>query len=136
MKFKPIPDDGCGPFDDPTGYWWVGHPRCERPGEKEHILIDNRDKLDFISGVSDPDADYSYDEYAIVKLDGVYFLCQTSGCSCPSPSETWYVYSFGTLEEAVHPIVNGEIEDAWVQEWLKDSMEIGIIQIFHDAAGP
>lgn len=108
MKFKPIGD--VENFDCPTGYWWVGHPECEDVGEKERILIDNRDRLDFISGVSDPNADYSYDEYALVKLDGVYFLCQTSGSSCPSPSETWSVFSSGTLEE-VWPVFFGRAPD-------------------------
>lgn len=34
---------------------------------------------------------YEYDEIAILHLDGRFGLAETSGCSCPSPSETWDV---------------------------------------------
>lgn len=44
-------------------------------------------------------ASYEYDDVALLRLDGAYALASTSGCSCPSPNETWDV-SPTTLAEA------------------------------------
>lgn len=114
MRFKPL--DGDQYYNCPTGYYWVGHPRCDNKDKEERILIDNRDKLWFIDGVSDPDADYSYDEYALVQYKRIYYVCNTSGCSCPDPTETWSVIGFGTKQKALQEAIGNDYR-TWVGEW-------------------
>ena len=41
--------------------------------------------------INDAEASYSYHDYALVRLHGEWYLLETAGCSCPSPSETWGV---------------------------------------------
>lgn len=41
--------------------------------------------------IEDADASYSYDDWALCRIGLQYYLCNTSGCSCPSPEETWEV---------------------------------------------
>lgn len=100
-----------GPITD--NWWnedfgWVGHPACEQKGEDETLLIERRADVELVGGIEDEDLNYEYDEFALVKLDGVYYLLQTSGCSCPSPSETWSVQQKGTLQEIRDSITSGE----------------------------
>lgn len=68
---------------------WVASPRCEFPTEHERKLIENRKNIVVYGYVEDAEANYSYDDFALVSLYENYYLLCTSGCSCPSPSETW-----------------------------------------------
>ena len=70
---------------------WVGHGACERPGQLESIMITNRDMVLVLAEISDDNACYDYDDFALCLFGGGFYLLQTSGCSCPSPSETWRV---------------------------------------------
>ncbi len=70
---------------------WIGHPRCESPGEDEQFLIEHREMIELVAQIEDKDASYSYDEWAVIQVSDDYYLLSTSGCSCPSPSETWLV---------------------------------------------
>ena len=77
-------------------YWnhsfgWVGHPRCENQGDVEKEFIENREKLEIIGGVVDETLSYEYDEFAVVRYKEDLYLLETSGCSCPSPVETWHI---------------------------------------------
>lgn len=72
-----------------TEYDWMASPDCEAPGADEALLISRRDDIDVIGTVEDAEADYSYDDWALIRLDGAYWVLSTSGCSCPSPRETW-----------------------------------------------
>lgn len=74
-----------------TEHSWACSNHCERPGEDEQRLIDRRSEVVVLGEVCDAEADYSYDDFALVRLDDDYYLLNTSGCSCPSPSETWSV---------------------------------------------
>lgn len=88
-------------------FGWVGHKDCHNPTKEENFLINNRNKLNIVGGVCDRDASYSYDDFALVELDGEYWLCQTSGCSCPSPSETWCVDIGPTTLEEIRAFILG-----------------------------
>lgn len=70
---------------------WIGHPSGGGFQELGLFIIEHRTELKVIGEVSDNSASYSYDDYALVKLKGKYYLLETSGCSCPSPTETWCV---------------------------------------------
>lgn len=77
---------------------WIGHPRCESPSEREKFLIEHREDIEVIAQIADTDACYSYDDYAVIRVlvrgrskRESFYLLNTSGCSCPSPSETWCV---------------------------------------------
>jgi len=98
---------------------WVGAPECESRGTDEDLLIRRRDEIEVLAEISDPDACYSYDELAVVRLPGEgYFLCQTSGCSCPSPSETWGVTGrFASVEEVVNAIKAGDYSGFTLDDW-------------------
>lgn len=77
---------------------WIAHPRCESKGEVEKFLIEHREDIEVIARIVDNNASYDYDDWALicVPLKGrprreSFYLLNTSGCSCPSPSETWGV---------------------------------------------
>lgn len=53
---------------------------------------------------------YEYDDVALLRLDGAYALATTSGCSCPSPNETWDVAPT-TLAEARQHIATHALYD-------------------------
>jgi hypothetical protein len=107
MKLGPLDKHGWSQ----DGMEWIANPRCEDKGELEQKLIDRRDDIEVIGMVTDDEADYSYDEWALIKLDSDYYLLSTSGCSCPSPSETWYVnLGPATLAEIKNDIVNGDYD--------------------------
>lgn len=77
-----------------TEHEWVGHPDGGSGGD-ERKLIDRRAEVEVCDlEVHDAEANYSYHDYALVRLDGLWYLLETSGCSCPSPSETWTI-TFG-----------------------------------------
>lgn len=86
--------------NDHGSYYWVAHPSGVSGGyysnkasdqSLEKMLCERRYELDIIGGIEDKEADYSYDDWALAKLDKDYYLFSTSGCSCPSPTETWRV---------------------------------------------
>jgi hypothetical protein len=101
-----------GPFklDPEKDYWdqtfgWVGHPN----GGDD--FADRRKDMTVIGGITDDEASYSYDDWALVLLDGQYYLFSTSGCSCPSPSETWRVEKGpATLQEIREHVNSGNYE--------------------------
>ena len=60
-------------------------------------LVTHRDHIEVIGGWSDDQCEYEYHEIALVRLDNdstsevQYYALTTSGCSCPSPNETWII---------------------------------------------
>lgn len=117
MKDEDIPSYGH-PF------WWVGHP-ASREGKNEYSVlhrefITNRHKLEIIGGVDDPNACYDYDEFAIVRYKRKLYLLETSGCSCPSPSETWSIIHGPTTKAAlIAAIKAGEYQGYTLPEWAE-----------------
>ena len=89
------------PYKVEGDYNWIASERCENAREVEQHLIENKDKIEVFGEISDDEASYSYDDWALIRLDGKFYLLQTSGCSCPSPSETWGV--------AVGPVTLAEV---------------------------
>lgn len=77
------------PYKIEGEYNWIAHERCENASTREQNLIARRDEIEVFGEISDDEASYSYDDWALIRLDGQFYLLQTSGCSCPSPSETW-----------------------------------------------
>lgn len=63
--------------------------------DEEKRFVRDRDLAETIAEVADPYADYSYNSWALCSLDGCYYVFNTSGCSCPSPSETWELVLWG-----------------------------------------
>lgn len=85
---------------DPACPDWIAHPDGVYIGAEERVLIDNRNRIEVIGVVTDAEANWSFDDYALVLLDGSYYLLNTSGCSCPLPEEEWrVVFGPSTLEE-------------------------------------
>jgi hypothetical protein len=85
MDAQQVPHGG----KDLTDSDWVAHPHGGDGGEDCQRLKARRADLVVYGYVTDAEAFYSYDDYALVSLDGAFYLLNTSGCSCPSPSETW-----------------------------------------------
>lgn len=73
--------------------------RTEYYNNYSHPIIDNWDRVTTLCESEDPHACYSFDDYALCELDGVYYVINTAGCSCPSPAEEWEVLFSGTKSE-------------------------------------
>lgn len=77
----------------------------------EQVLVARRYELEILGGVTDETASYSYDDWALCELDGEYYLFSTSGCSCPSPNETWRVeIGPATLQEIRNHVISGHYD--------------------------
>jgi len=95
--------------EDQKNYNWIANPRCDYPKDNEKFLIANRDKITVLGEITDEDLSYDYDEFAFIKVGRKYYLLNTTGCSCPSPSETWHVYMGpSTKAEIRKAIVEGD----------------------------
>lgn len=103
--------------DDWGALWfWVAHPdalsgRDVKSPEYAAMkyLVDRRSDIDVLGGVIDEDLSYEYDEFALIKLDGDFYLLETSGCSCPSPTETWgIVQGPASLSQIKECLVQGK----------------------------
>jgi hypothetical protein len=77
-------------------FYWIGDPACDGIGEKERLFIDRRADVQLIAGAC-ADLSYEFDETAVCRLDGKFYVLNTSGCSCPSPSEKWGV-AYGPID--------------------------------------
>lgn len=89
--------------------YWVGHPEGGDGDDVSRDLIAHRYEIEILGEVTDDEASYSYDDWALCELRGQYYLLATSGCSCPSPSETWRVEKGpATLEEIRRHITEGD----------------------------
>ncbi len=93
---------------------WVVSSKSERWGARTHdkldadeaFFVDNAERAVLIAESSDPNANYDYNDYALCELDGRFWLFNTSGCSCPSPTETWCVsWIVPSKEEALAKLV-------------------------------
>ncbi len=99
---------------------WVGSPRGGNYNDADDNLIkENRDKVEVLAEVSDPDQDYSYDDTAVCYLEGHgYFLVQAAGCSCDGPEDTWSVSQrFATKEEILAAIDAGEYTGCTIPDY-------------------
>lgn len=83
---------------------WACHPDARGVTGAEKMLQERRAEVMLVTEASVGGQCYSYDDYCVVMLDDVYYLLNTTGCSCPSPTETWCVLSEGTLEEVKQEI--------------------------------
>lgn len=93
-------------------YHWVAHKNIgASSGSAEEFLIQHRYEIEIIGGIQDNTASYSYDDWALCELKGKYYMLSTSGCSCPSPTETWRIEKGpATLTEIRQHILNGDYE--------------------------
>jgi hypothetical protein len=89
---------------------WVGSAQGGDGGPDDSLLIQNRDQVEILAEVDDPNRDYEFDCMAVCYLKGHgYFIVQATGCSCPSPSETWtVVHRFRTKSQVMKAIEDGE----------------------------
>lgn len=111
-------------WDQP--FHWVGHHDGGDDSFEAQHLIKNRYDIEILGGIEDKDASYSYDEWALCKLDGAFYLLSTSGCSCPSPSETWRVeIGPSTLSEIRAHVQGGHYEGYTVpKKQMNEFMEL------------
>lgn len=92
----------------------------------ELFFCENSDRATTIAWSSDPNESWDYDDYALAELDGVYYAFNTSGCSCPSPDETWELIFKGSRDELLAFLRwdDGSTE-AW-REFLRAVERVGI----------
>lgn len=101
-------DPSKSPYDQE--FWWVAHPDGAST-DAQFDLVKRRYELEIIGGVQDKDASYSYDDWALCRLGNKYYLLSTSGCSCPSPAETWRIEIGPTsLKKIKTHVESGEYE--------------------------
>lgn len=68
---------------------WVADPAGVDGDRERALLARQRGDIEILGGVVDEEASYEFDEWALIRLRGDYYLLRSSGCSCPSPSEVW-----------------------------------------------
>ena len=89
---------------------WPGHPSGGAAGDPDDVAIrDAREAgtLEWHAYINDAEADYSFDDWALMRIasPGQWGVLNTSGCSCPSPTEEWRSTILGTAEEVCDWIV-------------------------------
>lgn len=114
MDHANAPQDTKFQSPDHSRAGWVGHPDCQEGSDDCRRLIANRDRIEVISSWEEPNLEYEYHEEAIVRLDLAYYALTTTGCSCPSPTETWCIdYGPATLDEMRAWAALGPRADVW-----------------------
>lgn len=73
-------------------------------------LMELRDAAAVLAEV-DVGESYEYDIRTVVATGETWWLVTTSGCSCPSPSETWSVEQKATRIEMTERILAAEAEE-------------------------
>jgi hypothetical protein len=108
-KIDPTHVESYGYYSGNEEFAWVGAPQAHPTDEAGKRLVARRFDLLIHGGVYDEDADYSFDDWALVELDGEFYLVNAAGCSCPSHEETWGV-DFGpaTLGEIRGHLLSGD----------------------------
>lgn len=84
----------------------------------ERWMYDRRSEVDVITTGERDDLSYEYDDIAILHLDGRLGWATTSGCSCPSPSETWDVTEV-SLEEACDKLIEMQAPSDYRNDWAR-----------------
>lgn len=99
----------------------------ENISEVERFVIDNAAIAKVVAKSSDPHADYSYDDFALIEIDEYYCVFETSGCSCPDPSDTWGLVWMGTRNQ-----LSAKISEKWKDSysssgWIAFQQEVAKI---------
>jgi hypothetical protein len=115
----------CKVKDSP--FKWIGDPDGGvDDSDADNLLKLRRDDLVVWGGADDPDASYSYDETALVSYDTDFYVVQTAGCSCPSPSETWGTSVVGSLGKIILWFTNGSYQGYTFPPYAKTEIEKAI----------
>jgi hypothetical protein len=115
----------CKVKDSP--FRWIGDPDGGvDDSDADNILKLHRDDLVVWGGADDPEASYSYDETALVSYDTEFFVVQTGGCSCPSPSETWQTALVGNLGKISLWFAKGEYKGYTFPQYAMDEIQKAI----------
>ena len=110
--------------DDRYGDEWPCHPAgldtCNLSGPNAELyetLVRRRNDVLVHAEYSVPDLRFEYDELALIELDGMFYILQTSGCSCPSPSETWIIDKGpGTRSEVAKAFLEEHCRKGWKKQ--------------------
>lgn len=86
---------------------WIANPKCSSHDPAEQNLIGHRGDILVYAEISDDEASYSYDDFALIRLGKDWYLLNTTGCSCPDPSETWNIQIGPASLKAVKEFVEG-----------------------------
>lgn len=97
------------------GDYGSGADNRKRTDPTQREIIDNWESVETIAESCDPWADYSFDDYALLRLGDVYYITNASGCSCPSPSEVWGVVKRGTRAE-VEAMLRENVDETYSGE--------------------
>ena len=108
-------------YERPFG--WVAHPAGGSLNPVEKELVENRTKLEIIGGVVDDQLSWEYDEFAVVRYQRKLYLFETSGCSCPDPTETWRVTGPFTKAELLKEIKAGNYGGFTLPEHLEEELK-------------
>lgn len=95
-------------WQDPD--YWIGAPESLYPNcpDSMRAINEHRSEIVLWGYVTDDDANYSYDDWVLIELYDVFYLLNTTGCSCPSPRETWTIATDpGTLEDQWNHLRSG-----------------------------
>lgn len=118
---------------DLEGWDWIAHPAGGSNDDLCQKLVSRRADILVLGEIEDENLSYEYDQFALISLDEEYYLLETSGCSCPSPTETWFVQMGPcSLSEIKELMVTGKYEGYTLPaKLLKDFID-GIDNIQED----
>lgn len=113
---------------DASAFQWIGDPDAitKDSTPQDRLMAEARDRLVVWGGADDPDADYSFDETALVSLGEFFYVVQTAGCSCPSRGEMWSVEVSGPLPVIEKWFNDGNYKGYTLPDWAKASFEAAL----------
>lgn len=119
---------------DLEGWDWIAHPSGGSNDDASRKLVERRADILVLGEIEDENLSYEYDQFALISLDGEFYLLETSGCSCPDPTETWFVQEGPcSLSDIKEFMLSGKYEGYTLPAQLLKNFIDGIDNIRDDA---
>lgn len=81
----------------------------------EAFVADHWEEAETLAESQDPNANYDFNDYALVRVGLEYFVTNASGCSCPSHEDVWMVEFRGDLPAVESYITATKGGEAWAE---------------------
>ena len=94
----------------------------------EQFFVDNMERAETLAESTDPHSNYDFDDWALALLDGQYYVFNATGCSCPSPEETWSLAFKGSPAELLGYLDTPENRTSEAfNEFLREIEKAGLV---------
>jgi hypothetical protein len=108
---------------------WPAHADALPTDALGMALVERRADIEVLGYITDAEADYSFHDFAFIRLDGQWYVLETSGCSCPSPAEEWQISVGPVAVDGLRAAV-----DAMRSDWGPTARQWGEFVAMCDAA--